>query len=320
MRNLAGGEARDGLNLDILGSLPCPMPPLDEQSAIADFLDAKAARIDTLVAKKRDLIEKLKEKRAAIISRTVTSGLPAEAACAAGLNPHPRLKPSGVEWLGELPEHWETRRLRNISDEVTVGVVVNPSSYVSDEGVPFLLGGDVDEFRIDVEACKRCPAEVSDGPLGKSRLRAGDVVVVRVGYPGVAAVVPQVAEGGNCASMMIVRQHPRFVPQWLAYIFNSQIGRDQVDIVQYGAAQKQYNIGHAVDFTFPFPPSDEQRAIVEFLDRQVASIEGLVAKTEQVVERLNEYRTALITAAVTGKIDVRAVAADADSAVPEAAA
>jgi type I restriction enzyme S subunit len=119
--------------------------------------------------------------------------------------------------------------------------------------------------------------------------------------------------------MMIVRQHPRFVSQWLAYIFNSQVGRDQVDIVQYGAAQKQYNIGHAVDFTFPFPPVDEQRAIADFLDRRIASIEGLVAKAQQVVECLQEYRTALITAAITGKIDVRGVGTNAD-AVPEAAA
>ena len=288
---------------------PLPLPERREQDAIADFLHRETAKIDTLVAKKRTLIERLEEKRTALISRTVTRGLPSEVARAGGFEPNPKLRPSGIEWLGDLPEHWETRRLRHMSDQITVGVVVNPSSYVSDEGVPFLLGGDIREFRIDTTACNRCPPDVSDGPLRKSRLSPGDVVVVRVGYPGVAAVVPDDLAGANCASMMIVRAHPRFYSQWLAYLFNSQVGRDQIEIVQYGAAQKQFNISHAVDFAFPFPPFQEQRAIAEFLDGGTAQIDGMVSRVETAIERLREYRGALITAAVTGQIDVRGAAA-----------
>ena len=278
---------------------------IQEQHAIADYLDRETTKIDALVAKKRELIEKLKEKRTALISRTVTRGLPPDAARAAGLDPNPKLKPSGIDWIPDTPVSWETRRLRHISDGITVGVVVNPSSYVSDEGVPFLLGGDVKDFRIDTTACNRCRPEDSNGPLRKSRLTADDLVVVRVGYPGVASVVPPELEGANCASMMIVRRHPRFCSQWLAYTFNSQVGRDQIEIVQYGAAQKQFNISHAVDFAFPFPPLKEQKAIAYYLDRETAKLDALVETAESVIDRLQEYRTALITAAVTGKIDVR---------------
>ncbi len=297
--------AQPGIAAEMIRGLRIPVPPLAEQRAIATFLDRVTGRVDRLVAKKRELIERLKEKRTALISRTVTRGLPSAAARAAGLSENPPLKPSGVPWFDEYPSHWQTKRLRHISDFIVVGVVVNPSSYVTDEGVFFLLGGDVREMRIDTTNCKRCSAESSNGPLVKSRLDAGDLVVVRVGYPGVAAVVPPDLAGSNVASMMLVRKHQRYCSQWLAYAFNSQVGRDQVEIVQYGAAQKQFNISHAVDFAFPFPPLPEQTAIAAYLDAETAKLDALVGKVEAAVERLQEYRTALITAAVTGKIDVR---------------
>ena len=289
---------------DFVGSCLVPIAPPTDQLAIADFLDRETSRLDTLVEKKRSLIARLKEKRTALISCTVTCGLPPNAALAAGLDPQPKLKFTGIEWLRDVPEHWEVKRLRRISDVITVGVVVNPSNYVADEGVPFLLGGDVREFHIDTTKCKRCLVDVSNGPLRKSRLAAGDLVVVRVGYPGIAAVVSQDLEGANCASMMIVRRNRRFVSQWLAYAFNSQPGRDQIDLVQYGAAQKQFNISHAVDFTFPFPPLSEQYAIAEFLDHETGKIDNLVETIETAIGRLHEYRASLITDAVTGKIDV----------------
>lgn len=295
--------------VDKFGALGIALPRPTEQLAIVAFLDRETGRIDRILKKKWKLIERLNEKRAALISRTVTRGLPPATARAVGLPENPPLKASGVPWFDKYPSHWLTKRLRHISDFVVVGVVVNPSSYVTDEGVVFLLGGDVREMRIDTTNCKRCSVESSNGPLVKSRLDAGDIVVVRVGYPGVAAVVPPELAGGNVASMMLVRKHARFSSQWLAYAFNSQVGRDQVEIVQYGAAQKQFNISHAVDFAFPFPPLPEQVAIAAYLDTETAQLDALVRKVEEAVERLQEYRTALITAAVTGKIDVRKAAA-----------
>jgi type I restriction enzyme S subunit len=293
------------VNSSELLTIPIPLPGRAEQQTIAGFLDRETGRLDRLVGEKRNLIERLKEKRAALISGVVTRGLPLDVARSVGLAENARLKPSNVEWLGDIPAHWSTRRLRHISDTITVGVVVNPSSYVSDEGVPFLLGGDIREFKIDLTNCNRCSQESSDGPLRKSRLEADDIVVVRVGYPGIAAVVPTELEGANCASMMLVRKHARFCSRWLAYVFNSQVGRDQIEIVQYGAAQKQFNISHALDFEFPFPPLSEQVAIAAFLDVEIEKLDALIGKVEAAIERLQEYRLALITAAVTGKIDVR---------------
>jgi type I restriction enzyme, S subunit len=295
--SLSSGGGQPNLNQEELKRLRVPIPPIPEQQQIAAFLDWKTGQIDALIARKQELLVKLKEKRLAVITQAVTKGL----------NPAAQFKPSGLPWCGDIPVHWYTRRLRDISDFITVGVVVNPSSYFSDEGVPFLLGGDIREMKINTESCKRCSEESSNGPLSKSRLETGDIVVVRVGYPGVAAVIPREIAGGNVASMMLVRNHSRYCSQWLAYLINSQVGRDQVEIVQYGAAQKQFNISHAVDFAFPFPPLPEQEAIAIYLDQQTSKIDKLMEITKTAIDRLNEYRTALITAATTGKIDVRGV-------------
>ena len=105
--------------------------------------------------------------------------------------------------------------------------------------------------------------------------------------------------------MMLVRRGSNFVSDWLAYGFNSRLGRSQIEQVQYGAAQKQFNIGHAIDFVFLMPPVDEQQELVRYLEDARERLDRLQSRVETAIERLREHRTALITAAVTGKIDVR---------------
>jgi len=268
---------------------------LTEQRAIATFLDRETGRIDALIAKKERQIELLREKRGALISQVVTKGL----------DPDVPMTDSGIEWLGEIPAHWEVRRLKHISPNQSVGVVVTPSRYVDDQGdVPFLFGSDVSEGHISTENCRRI-TEASNHVLSKSMLQAGDLVTVRVGYPGTTAVVRLELDGSNCASMMIVRGGPSFHSQWLCYVMNSHIGKAHIDIVQYGAAQKQFNISHAVEFVYPVPSFGEQCRISAYLDFHVARLDALVGRVSEAIQRLQEFRTALISAAVTGKIDVR---------------
>ena len=182
---------------------------------------------------------------------------------------------------------------------------MNPSSYVTDEGVPFLLGGDVREFIIDSSDCNRCRPEVSDGPLRKSRLTGGDLVVVRVGYPGVAAVTfPRPGRGQLCLdddsqeTSEILFSVAR-VPLQLSGRARSNRDRS----VRSGSKTVQHQSRSRL--RFPFPSLAEQRAIADYLDRETAKLNLMVKKVEAAIERLQEYRTALITAAVTGKIDVR---------------
>ena len=285
-----------------ISRLPVPWPPATEQTAISDFLHGETARIDALVAEKERLIQLLREKRAALIARAVTRGL----------DPNVPKRESGVEWLGEMPEHWHLRPLKRVSPEITVGVVVNPSSYVRTDGVPFLYGSDVQEGRVVIDTARRMSEQDSEA-LSKSRLEAGDLVCVRVGAPGVTAVIPPEVAGANCASVLIVRHARSFSSQWLCYTMNSRLVRHQVELVQYGAAQEQFNVAHAVAFLVPFPPKAEQEAIATFLDGETSRIDDLVAKIEEAIYRLSELRTALISAAVTGKIDVRGTASRFDA-------
>lgn len=288
------GVSYPAINSDDLVRLPVICPTDEEQRAIVAFLGHETAKIDALLAKKERLIDLLHEKRTALITRAVTKGL----------DPDAPMYDSGVEWLAQLPTHWSVRRLKRISRQISVGVVVNPSSYISDEGVPFVYGSDIREGGVVAEIPRKMSSEQS-ALLSKSRLNAGDLVMVRVGAPGVTAVISPDLEGANCASVVIVRRENSFDSNWLCYVMNSRIVRYQVALVQYGAAQEQFNVAHAVEFVVPTPPLGEQKEISAFLDRETTRIDDLIANIRKSIDRFNELRTALISAAVTGKIDVR---------------
>jgi len=291
---LATGAGQPKISGDKIRNLLLPCPPdLSEQAAIIAHLDRETARIDALIEKKTRFIELLCEKRQALITHAVTKGL----------DPNVKMKDSGVEWLGEVPEHWEMVPLKYVTPSLTVGIVVNPSDYVADEGLPFLYGGDIGEGVIFAESARRISPEHSQRNA-KTRLNAGDLVTVRVGAPGVTAVVPPECEGGNCASVMLIRRG-EFNSDWLCYTMNSRVVRYQVEVVQYGAAQEQFNISHAVDFLIPVPPVEEQSQIASVLNQEGGRVDALLSKTERSIELLKERRSALITAAVTGQIDLR---------------
>jgi type I restriction enzyme S subunit len=129
------GVSYPAINSGDLMGIKLPLPPSNEQQGIAAFLDRETDKIDALVEEQQRLIAVVKEKRQAVISHTVIKGL----------DPNARMKDSGIEWLGEIPAHWNMKRLKRVSPEITVGIVVNPSLYISDEGLPFLYGGDVSE-------------------------------------------------------------------------------------------------------------------------------------------------------------------------------
>lgn len=278
---------------DKLQNTPLLVPPRLEEDQIVTFLDHETARIDSLIAKQERLVTLLQEKWLGVLSQTIARGVDGRAS----------LQESGLDWLGAVPAHWDVKRLKHISPRLGVGVVVNPSSYVSEEGVPFLYGANVTEYGFLLEGVRHISIRDSNS-LPKSRLSAGDLVCVRVGYPGLTAVVPPELEGSNCASMMVIKRGD-FNSKWLAYAMNSSIGKRQVAMVQYGAAQEQFNIGDAVNFVFPVPPRSEQDEMSDHLDSLWAEFENLARATHRMIDLLKERRSSLISAAVTGQIDVR---------------
>jgi type I restriction enzyme, S subunit len=271
-----------------------PKPPLPEQTAIAAFLDRETGKIDALVAEQEKLIALLKEKRQAVISHAVTKGL----------DPTAPMKDSGIEWLGEVPAHWAVSRLRYVSPEITVGIVVEPSKYYCDEGVPALRSLNVNPGRINQDSLVYISNE-SNELLSKSKLRAGDLVAIRSGQPGTTAVVPIELDGCNCIDLIIIRKPLDGCEKFLCWYLASDTACLQFTEGSGGAIQQHFNIGTAMNLVIPFPSEQEQSAIAAFLDTETAKLDALTAEAGRAISLLKERRSALISAAVTGKIDVR---------------
>lgn len=288
---------------DFIGNCLLPIAPADEQRAIVAFLDHETRRVDRLVTKNQELIDRLKEKRTALITRTVTRGLPPAAARVAGLPENAPLQSSGLDWLGEIPKHWEVKRLKYISPHITVGIVVEPSKYYADEGVPALRSLNVRPHRLVEGDLVFISPEANELHL-KSKIYEGDLVAVRSGQPGTTAVVDKRFHGANCIDLIIIRKPHGATSSFLDYFLNSEVATAQFETGTGGAIQQHFNITTAASLRIVLPPIPEQAAITKYLDAETAKLDTLVEKVQEAVERLQEYRTAIITAAVTGKINV----------------
>lgn len=292
-----------------------PAPLAFEQRAIADFLDRETAKIDTLVVKKRMLIERLKEKRSALISRTATRGLPPDAAHAASLDPHPKLRPTCVEWLDQMPESWGTKRVsllaRAGAKTFTDGDWIE-LQYITDDGIRLLQTGNVGigEYR---EQGFRYIDESSFSELRCTEVEPGDVLICRLAEPvGRACLAPDL----NCrmitsVDVCILKLGMSMDRRYVVYFFSSKVYLDFVESLCRGGTRDRISRSMLGAIRVLVPPIREQCIISDFLDRETAKIDTTVAKIEAAIERLHEYRVALITAAVTGKIDVR------DAVMPE---
>lgn len=279
-------------------------PPEAEQRAIADFLDRETSKIDTLVAKKRTLIERLKEKRTALISRTVTRGLPPDAARAAGLDPHPKLKPSGIDWLGDVPERWSVLPLTKY--------VADKSDYrgktpdKTEDGVFLVTAKNVRMGFIDYESSQEYVAQVEyDEIMRRGLPRKGDILFTTEAPLGNVALVDR--EDIALAQRIIrFRMKPEnFCGRFALYGMMSDHFQIQLQSLSTGSTAEGLKASKLPKLRLVAPPINDQKAIANFLDRETSKIDSMVAKVDAAIERLQEYRTALITAAVTGKIDVR---------------
>ena len=291
----AGGNPNtiDHLTAVQLRRYRVPIPPATEKRAIVAFLDRETAKIDALVARKERLMELLQEKRTALITRAVTRGL----------DPNVAMKDSGVEWLGEIPAHWEVKRLKHVTPRTTVGIVVTPSKYYVDEGIPCLRSLNVSRGAIVMEDLVFI-SEHANELHRKSKIFAGDLVVVRTGQAGTAAVVPKELDGANCIDLLIVRRSGQLLSDFVYYYLNSRNAISQAAELSVGAIQAHYNTSTLARLIVPEIPTDEQGRVVAHLDAATGAIDRLVETIRQAIDHLNEFRTAVISAAVTGKIDV----------------
>jgi type I restriction enzyme S subunit len=273
-----------------------PCPPKLEQTFIAGFLERETAKIDVLVEEQQRLVALLREKRQAVISDAVTRGL----------EPNAPMKDSGIEWLGTVPAHWEVIKLNSaLLENPCYGVLV-PDFAAG--GVPMLRITDMNDGSAERAELTTISAELSQ-EYARTLVKQGDVVLSVVGTLGEALKIGEALEGVNL-SRAVARLQPNGVisADFMCWMFESVPFRRYMDLVCVGTAQRVLNMAALSAFRVGAPSVAEQGAICEFLESSTSSIDELVAEAEIAVSHLQERRSALISAAVTGKIDVRGFA------------
>ena len=273
-------------------------PPVDEQENIADFLDWKTAQIDALIAKKQELIAKLKEKRLAVITQAVTKGL----------DPDAPLRDSDIPWLGKVPAHWKVKRLRYCAGLVTSGSR-GWAQHFADSGALFLRITNLDRASIELllEDIQRVePPEGAEGE--RTFTKAGDLLISITADLGSVAVIPSDLEPAYVSQhLSLVRLDAADIdPKWIAYSVFSHAGKFQLLMAGYGGTKVQLSLGDIKEIVFCHPPSlEEQQGILDFVRLETARADKLISLAFLAIEQLTEYRSALVTAATTGKIDLR---------------
>jgi type I restriction enzyme, S subunit len=301
----ATGVTRYGLPKSSIGEAWLPLPSTSEQQAIADFLEHETANIDRLVAKKQALIERLEEKRTALISRSVSHGLPPAAARAAGLDPHPKLNPSTIDWVGNVPEHWDVKPLKR-SVRFLEGPGIMAADF-ADDGIPLLRIAGIGGRIATLDGCNYLAPDLVSQRWSHFRVRRGDLLISGSASTGFCSEVDEVTEGAvPYTGIIIVRPRSNVAERtFIRWFLLSRSFLTQAELARSGSTIQHFGPSHLSRMVVALPPLSEQRVVAEFLDRETAMIDQMSAKVEAAIQRLQEYRTAVITAAVTGKIDVR---------------
>ena len=296
------------LNQELISSVRFSAPARAEQTQIARFLDHETARIDALIAEQQRLIELLKEKRQAVISHAVTKGL----------DPTVPMKDSGVEWLGEVPVHWEVTQVKRRCDLITDGAHISPET---ENGVYcFVSTKDVSDEGIDFEGCLRTSAASYEYLLKTGcQPAAGDVLFSKDGTIGRTIVVSENSpEFVVALSLIIIRpDKEELLSSYLDFLCQSWVVSQQVEGFVKGAGLPRLSIQNLTKVVGVFPPLEEQVLIAEFLQLRCAAASQLTGEAWRTMELLKERRSALISAAVTGKIDVRGWQPPANASTPE---
>jgi type I restriction enzyme S subunit len=291
------------LSRNDLMNLPILLPPRAEQSAIAAFLDRETAKIDALIDDQQRILALLQEKQENSISRIVTRGR----------DPHSRFRDSGINWLGHIPADWEVYRLARLTDQrrpITYGIVQpgepDPAGRYMIRGQDYSRGWAREDSVFKV-------SDVVEEPYRRARLKRGDLVVTIVGAgTGNSAVVPDRFDGANITqtTARVAPDTQRVSGAYLSLLFASKLARVQTALYQKGAAQPGLNLEHLKSFRFPVPPKEEQERILESLRPEQERFDHLSSAAAVAIDLLQERRATLISAAVTGKIDVRGLVAE----------
>jgi type I restriction enzyme, S subunit len=285
------------IGMNVIENLKVIVPTRPEQAPIAKYLDEKTAQLDKLIEGKRNLIALLKEERSGIINNAVTRGI----------NPQAKLKPSGIDWLGEIPEHWEVKKLKYLVSKVGSGITPSGGANVyQQEGIPLLRSQNIYSEGLVLEDIAFISEEI-DEQMSNSRIQEDDILLnITGGSIGRCFYVPKGFGRGNVNQhVCIIRPIQSAIKTKFLHAFLiSGYGQNFVDVCQTGANREGLNFQQIKSFDIPVCDVAEQKQIVQFIEAETGKIDATVAKIEKEIEYLLEYRTALISEVVTGKIKV----------------
>jgi type I restriction enzyme, S subunit len=270
-------------------------PPLSEQQQIVSFLDTKTSIIDSLIEKTQRKIELLKEKRTSLINEVVTKGL----------NPNVEMKDSGVEWIGEIPSHWGTTRIKYTSKDDKYSFIDGDwieSKNLSDEGIRYITTGNIGEGKYK-EQGKGYISEETFEELNCTEIFEGDLIISRLSLPvGRSCVLPYIHHKVvTSVDNVILRPKKEFDKYYLNYQFNSPKYFEYTELISRGVTLTRISRGMLGNNPIVFPPLSEQLQIVEYLDEHTQLIDKTISIEEKRIELLKEYRQSLISEVVTGK-------------------
>ncbi len=293
------GHGTKALRMELWTSMQLTIPPKEEQRTISAYLDRETARLDALVAKKTRFIELLREKRQALITQAVTRGL----------DPKVKMKDSGVEWLGAVPEHWTVVRFRDLCVSISTGpfgTALGNEDYVTG-GVPVINPSHISEDQCCPDPGISVSAETAVR-LSFWAMQVGDLVTARRGELGRAAVITDEQDGWICGtgSLRVRPDSGRVLAGYLHTVLQSRYAREWLNQSSVGATMANLNESILGQLPLALPPSTmEQSTLLATLEALTARLNKVEEKASASVSLLQERRSALITAAVTGQIDLR---------------
>ena len=293
---LLGSGVRQTINFNHIANSLLAFPPPEEQTAIANFLNRKTALIDQAIGIKQKQIELLKERRQILIHKAVTRGP----------NPNVKMKDSGVEWIGEVPEGWEVKRIKHVTTKIGSGVTPSGggTTYL-DIGIPLIRSQNILFGKIELEGVAYISEKIH-ASMSNSQVQKGDVLLnITGGSIGRCHFVETVFPMNVNQHVCIVRPSTIITSVFLNSLLASEIGQGQIWFFQQGGGREGLNFQALKNFIIPLPPIREQLAISEYIEMTSQKFATAISLKEKEIEKLKEYKSTLINSAVTGKIKIQ---------------
>ena len=270
------------------------IPPLEIQKSIASFLDRKTTAINTLITKKQRLIQLLEEKRTGLINLAVTKGL----------NPNTPMKDSGISWIGEIPEHWEVIRLKFLMSYI-VDCLHSTPTYDKEGRYPAIRTADISPGLLNIEGANRVNDTDYIERIQRLKPQVDDIIYSREGERyGMAALVPPNVDLCLAQRVMMFRVNRQHSPKYIMWVLNASCTYHQIKQYTVGATSPRVNIETIKEAWLPVPPKNEQIEIFDKIYDSFSTISKITHAIEKHIKKLQEYRQSLITAAVTGKLNI----------------